>query len=212
MSEEMNNDATPETADTSAETPADTTAEAPAETPAEAPATPAAPAAEAPAEEAVTTADVAEALGATATAASTATAARTIVTKPASGGWFWGTGRRKAAVARVRIKAGKGEFKINKRDLTEFFSQERDHNDINNVLKTTNTLGAVDVAVNIHGGGYTGQSGAIILGLARALRNYDPSLDGVLREHDFLTRDPRKVERKKPGQPGARKRFQFSKR
>jgi small subunit ribosomal protein S9 len=66
--------------------------------------------------------------------------------------------------------------------------------------------------VNIHGGGYTGQAGAIILGLARALRNYDPSLDGVLREHDFLTRDPRKVERKKPGQPGARKRFQFSKR
>ena len=138
--------------------------------------------------------------------------ARVVVTKPAAGGWFWGTGRRKAAVARVRVKAGKGVFKVNNRELTEFFSQERDHNDINNVLQATKTHGAVDVAVNIHGGGFTGQAGAIILGLARALRNYDPSLDGVLREHDFLTRDPRKVERKKPGQPGARKRFQFSKR
>ena len=133
-------------------------------------------------------------------------------TKPASGGWFWGTGRRKAAVARVRVKAGNGQFKVNNRDLTEFFSQERDHNDINYVLKTTGTHGGVDVAVNIRGGGYTGQAGAIVLGLGRALRNFDPSLDGVLREHGFLTRDPRKVERKKPGQPGARKRFQFSKR
>jgi small subunit ribosomal protein S9 len=137
---------------------------------------------------------------------------RTVVTKPAAGGWFWGTGRRKAAVARVRVKAGSGSFIINKRTLEEFFSQERDHNDINHVLKTTGTAGAVDVAVNIHGGGYTGQAGAIVLGLARALRNYDPSLDSTLRDHDFLTRDPRKVERKKPGQPGARKRFQFSKR
>ena len=169
MSEEMNNDATPETADTTADTPADTTAKAPAEAPAETPA----PAAEAPApaEKAVTTDDVADALGATATAAPTAAVARTIVTKPASGGWFWGTGRRKAAVARVRLKAGNGSFIVNKRPLEEFFSQERDHNDINFVLKTTGTAGAVDVAVNIHGGGYTGQAGAIVLGLARALRN-----------------------------------------
>jgi small subunit ribosomal protein S9 len=146
------------------------------------------------------------------TIAPAATVERTVITKPAAGGWFWGTGRRKAAVARVRLKAGNGSFIVNKRPLEEFFSQERDHNDINFVLKTTGTAGAVDVAVNIHGGGYTGQAGAIVLGLARALRNYDPTLDATLREHDFLTRDPRKVERKKPGQPGARKRFQFSKR
>jgi len=186
MSEEVNNDATPETTD--------------------------APVVDA----AVTQEAIADAIGtevaATETMAPATETAPTIVTKPAAGGWFWGTGRRKAAVARVRVKAGNGQFKVNNRDLTEFFSQERDHNDINYVLKTTSTLGQVDVAVNIRGGGYTGQAGAIVLGLGRALRNYDPSLDGVLREHGFLTRDPRKVERKKPGQPGARKRFQFSKR
>jgi small subunit ribosomal protein S9 len=131
---------------------------------------------------------------------------------PPDGHWWWGTGRRKAAVARVRVRPGKGEFKVNDRPMTEFFTEERDHNDINAVLKTTNMMGTVDVFVNVRGGGFTGQAGAIKLGLARALRRYDQSLEHILRDNDFLTRDPRKVERKKYGQPGARKRFQFSKR
>jgi small subunit ribosomal protein S9 len=137
-------------------------------------------------------------------------------TKPAGnapdGHWWWGTGRRKAAVARVRIRPGTGEFNVNKRKLTDFFSEIRDHKNILTVLEKTNTKGSVDVFVNANGGGYTGQAGAIILGLGRALAKYDPSLESTLRDHGYLTRDPRKVERKKPGQPGARKRFQFSKR
>ena len=80
------------------------------------------------------------------------------------------------------------------------------------VLDKTNTKGSVDVFVNTNGGGFTGQAGAIILGLGRALAKYDPSLESILRDNGYLSRDPRKVERKKPGQPKARKRFQFSKR
>jgi len=211
MSEESTNDPA---ADIDA-TAGDATPDAPqADTAAETTAGEAPPAADPPAEAPVVEAPTAtpEPVAETVASAPTTATEQTVVTKPASGGWFWGTGRRKAAVARVRVKAGSGTFIVNKRELKEFFSQERDHNDINHVLQTTGTAGAVDVAVNIHGGGYTGQAGAIVLGLARALRNYDPSLDATLREHDFLTRDPRKVERKKPGQPGARKRFQFSKR
>ena len=127
-------------------------------------------------------------------------------------GWWRGTGRRKAAVARVRVKPGEGVFLVNNRTLDHFFTEERDRNNLHNVLKKTNTFGSMDVHVNVRGGGFTGQAGAIILGLGRALRNYDISLDSTLRENGYLTRDPRKVERKKPGQPGARKRFQFSKR
>jgi len=128
------------------------------------------------------------------------------------GHWWWGTGRRKAAVARVRIRPGNGEFQVNKRKLIDFFSETRDHKNILTVLEKTNTKGSVDVFVNTNGGGYTGQAGAIILGLGRALSKYDPSLESILRDNGYLSRDPRKVERKKPGQPGARKRFQFSKR
>lgn len=131
---------------------------------------------------------------------------------PPDGNWWWGTGRRKTAVARVRIRPGKGVFEVNKRPHDEFFTEIRDRNDIMNVLEKTNTRGSIDVHVNVQGGGYTGQAGAIVLGLARALRRYDASLDAILRDNNFLTRDPRKVERKKYGQPGARKRFQFSKR
>ncbi|MAI67159.1 MAG: 30S ribosomal protein S9 [Phycisphaerae bacterium] len=133
-------------------------------------------------------------------------------TEPQDGHWWWGTGRRKAAVARVRIRPGTGSFTVNKKDLTEYFTELRDHKDIMKVLEKTNTKGSLDVFVNTNGGGYTGQGGAIILGLGRALAKYDPSLDGVLRSNGYLSRDPRRVERKKPGQPGARKRFQFSKR
>jgi small subunit ribosomal protein S9 len=133
-------------------------------------------------------------------------------TTPKDGHWWWGTGRRKAAVARVRIRPGSGEFNVNNKKLTDYFSELRDHQDIVKVLEKTNTNGSLDVFVNTNGGGYTGQSGAIILGLGRALAKYDPSLDSVLRSNGYLSRDPRRVERKKPGQPGARKRFQFSKR
>ena len=131
---------------------------------------------------------------------------------PTAGGWFWGTGRRKASVARVRVRAGDGKFQVNGHDLKKFFSQERDHNDIGAVLEATNTTGALEVQVKVHGGGYTGQAGAIRLGLGRALMRYDGTLEQTLRNRGYLSRDPRRVERKKPGQPGARKRFQFSKR
>ena len=135
-----------------------------------------------------------------------------VATKPTAGNWWWGLGRRKRAVARVRIRPGDGKFIINKRPYTEFFTEERDHKDVINVLQKTKTEGSLDVYVNVRGGGYTGQAGAIVLGLGRALNRYDTSLDPILRDNDFLSRDPRKVERKKYGQPGARKRFQFSKR
>jgi small subunit ribosomal protein S9 len=131
---------------------------------------------------------------------------------PPDGHWWWGTGRRKAAVARVRVRPGTGRFVVNKKPYEQFFTGERDQNDLMNVLHKTNTAGTLDVFVNVTGGGFTGQAGAIVLGLARALRRYDESLEPILRDNNFLTRDPRQVERKKYGQPGARKRFQFSKR
>jgi len=132
--------------------------------------------------------------------------------KPDRGGFVWGTGRRKSSVARVRIKPGEGKYLVNGRDLTAYFTQLRDQNDAIAPLKLTKTEGRLDVFVNVNGGGYTGQAGAVLLGLSRAIKGYDPALEPVLRDNDMLTRDPRRVERKKPGQPGARKRFQFSKR
>jgi small subunit ribosomal protein S9 len=135
-----------------------------------------------------------------------------VPTGPDAHGWWRGTGRRKTAVARVRIKTGTGEFKVNNRDLDVYFCEARDLKNIRNVLEKTGTLGAVDIFVNANGGGYMGQAGAIILGLGRALMKYDTSLEPILRDNGFLTRDAREVERKKYGQPGARKRFQFSKR
>ena len=129
-----------------------------------------------------------------------------------AGNWWWGTGRRKTAVARVRIKPGDGKFFVNERDMNVYFTEERDRNNLLNVLQKTNTTGKVDVHVNVRGGGFMGQAGAVLLGLARALYRYDEGLDAILRENNFLTRDSRKVERKKYGQAGARRRFQFSKR
>jgi small subunit ribosomal protein S9 len=131
---------------------------------------------------------------------------------PSAGGWFWGTGRRKASVARVRIRPGKGEFEVNGKDLKVYLTEERDHKDIQHVLDVAGTGDSLEVKVNAHGGGYTGQAGAIVLGLARALMRFDGSLEQTLRDSGLLSRDPRRVERKKPGQPGARKSFQFSKR
>jgi small subunit ribosomal protein S9 len=126
--------------------------------------------------------------------------------------FIWGTGRRKTSVARVRIKAGKGELKINKKELTKYFTRPQDINAVLAPLKATDTQKSIDVLVNVKGGGITGQSGAVMLGIARALKIYDPQLTQKLRDGGYLTRDSRMVERKKPGQAGARKRFQFSKR
>lgn len=137
--------------------------------------------------------------------------------KPDAHGWWWGTGRRKSAVARVRIKPGKGEIKVQisrkkTKTVDEYFTEMRDRADSVSALKVTNTFGKMDVVVRMHGGGYMGQAQAFRLGIARALKKYDPNLEGVLRENGFLTRDAREVERKKYGMAGARRRFQFSKR
>ncbi|MEM9065020.1 MAG: 30S ribosomal protein S9 [Planctomycetota bacterium] len=134
-------------------------------------------------------------------------------------GWWWGTGRRKSAIARVRIRPAKsgGEFKIQRtrklfKDVDTYFSEDRDRGDCLAPLKLTDTLDKFDVYVRPTGGGIMGQAQAIRLGVARALVNYDPTLERPLREAGYLSRDARRVERKKYGQPGARKRFQFSKR
>ncbi len=126
--------------------------------------------------------------------------------------YTWGVGRRKSAVARVRIAPGTGKIEINGRALNDYFSGERDRKAIFGPLEVTNTGGKMDVLVNADGGGATGQTGAIVMGLARALAKYDTSLEGALRTGAFLTRDSRMKERKKYGQRGARRRFQFSKR
>jgi small subunit ribosomal protein S9 len=126
--------------------------------------------------------------------------------------YIWGTGRRKTAVARVRIAPGSGKIEINKRELNDFLTNERDRKSIFGPLEVTNTGGKLDIFVTTLGGGPTGQSGAILLGIARAIAKYDPTLEVPLRNAGFLTRDSRMKERKKYGQRGARRKFQFSKR
>lgn len=123
-----------------------------------------------------------------------------------------GTGRRKTAVARVRIKKGDGQMTVNGMAIEDYFRIERDRSDIQAPLRITEMLGKVDVWVRVNGGGTTGQAGAIILGIARALQVIDESLHGKLAESGYLTRDGRMVERKKYGFKKARKSFQFSKR
>jgi len=131
---------------------------------------------------------------------------------PDKGGFYWGTGRRKSAVARVRIKPGEGKLLVNKHELKEYFSRKQDRDAVVAPLKTVDAEKTFDVFINVKGGGTTGQSGASCLGVARALRNYDEKYVQALRDGGHLTRDSRMVERKKPGQRGARRRFQFSKR
>lgn len=126
--------------------------------------------------------------------------------------YVWGTGRRKTAVARVRIAPGSGKIEINGRTLNEYFTSERDRKAIFGPLEVTNTGGKLDIWVNTSGGGMMGQAGAVIMGLGRALTKYDPTCEANLRNAGFLTRDSRMKERKKYGQRGARRRFQFSKR
>jgi len=136
----------------------------------------------------------------------------TIEAPPAPKKYVWGVGRRKTAVARVRIAPGSGKIAINGRELNDYFTAERDRKAIFGPLEVTNTGGKMDVFVNADGGGPSGQAGAIVMGLGRALAKYDPGLEGSLRQGGFLTRDSRMKERKKYGQRGARRRFQFSKR
>ncbi len=122
------------------------------------------------------------------------------------------TGRRKTSVAQVRLVSGTGKVLINKRTIDDYFPVEVWRIHALSPLQVTDNIGKFDVFVNVRGGGLTGQSGAIRLGIARALVEYDEKLRGKLREYELLTRDPRMVERKKYGQKKARKRFQFSKR
>jgi small subunit ribosomal protein S9 len=127
-------------------------------------------------------------------------------------GYWWGTGRRKTSVARVRIRPGSGKFVVNKRELHDYFHRDQDRKAALAALKLVQAENSFDVFVNVRGGGITGQAGATLLGVARALKIYDENYLGALRDSGLLTRDPRMVERKKPGQSGARRRFQFSKR
>lgn len=121
-------------------------------------------------------------------------------------------GRRKAAVARVIIKEGNGTITINKRPIEVYFPSSILQYIVKQPLATLDVEGKYDIQANLDGGGYKGQAEALRLGIARALVAINPDDKAVLRKHGFMTRDPRAVERKKPGRPKARKRFQFSKR
>ncbi|MEQ9409878.1 MAG: 30S ribosomal protein S9 [Fuerstiella sp.] len=123
-----------------------------------------------------------------------------------------GTGRRKTSVARVRIKAGSGNFTVNGRSLDTYFCVERDRDFVMAPLRLLQKADEVDVTVRVNGGGTTGQTGAIVLGLGRALQGMLPETHHVLSGAGFLTRDSRMVERKKYGYRKARRSFQFSKR
>ena len=126
--------------------------------------------------------------------------------------YVWGTGRRKSAVARVRIRPGTGKFIVNKREATAYFVHEEHRQSILGPLEAAKMLKSWDVFVNVGGGGYGGQAGAVVMGLARALSKAVPEVDQALRDQGMMTRDARMKERKKYGQRGARARFQFSKR
>jgi small subunit ribosomal protein S9 len=125
---------------------------------------------------------------------------------------YYGTGRRKHSVARVRLVPGEGRIVINKRDMDKYFGLETLKLIVKQPLVLTETLGRYDVLVNVKGGGTTGQAGAIRHGVARALLKADPELRGALKRAGFLTRDPRMKERKKYGLKAARRAPQFSKR
>jgi small subunit ribosomal protein S9 len=148
-------------------------------------------------------------------AESQAVAAAPLVTvaEPPEGKRFWhGTGRRKTSVARIRLRPGEGKILINRRQVDQYFTQEKDRNAVRAPLAAANLLDRVDIWVNVTGGGPTGQAGAVLLGIARALRKAAPGAEDALRDGRLLTRDSRMKERKKYGQRGARRRFQFSKR
>jgi small subunit ribosomal protein S9 len=126
--------------------------------------------------------------------------------------FYLGTGRRKSAVARVRMKPGSGKIVINTREFEKYFDHEKDRQLVLSPLETANMVKSWDIWANVSGGGFTGQAGAVTLGIARAIARAVPEVESSLRDSGLLTRDARAVERKKYGQKGARKRFQFSKR
>jgi small subunit ribosomal protein S9 len=126
--------------------------------------------------------------------------------------FFYGTGRRKSAVARVFIKRGTGSFVVNGKPVDEFFSRETGRMVVRQPLELVEQLGAFDIKVNVNGGGESGQAGAVRHGITRALIEYDATLKPVLSKAGFVTRDAREVERKKVGFHKARRRKQFSKR
>ena len=122
------------------------------------------------------------------------------------------TGRRKCAVARVRLTPGSGNVVVNGKPMADYFTSESLCGFVNQVFTVSETVGKFDIAANCDGGGMAGQAGALRHGITRALINYDEELRAVLKKAGMVTRDARVKERKKSGQPGARRRFQFSKR
>jgi small subunit ribosomal protein S9 len=125
---------------------------------------------------------------------------------------YYGTGRRKTSTARVYLRPGSGEIKINRRPFENYFPNEALRMIIRQPLRLTDTGAKFDILVNVAGGGTAGQAGAVRHGITRALMEFNSDLRGALKKAGLVTRDPRKKERKKYGQKGARKRFQFSKR
>jgi len=123
-----------------------------------------------------------------------------------------GTGRRKTSTARVILRPGTGNFTVNGQKLEQYFFDETHRMLVKRPLEASDTLHKFDILVRVQGGGMHGQAGAVQHGVARALVEFSTELRGLLKKEGFLTRDPRMKERKKYGQPGARKRFQFSKR
>ena len=124
----------------------------------------------------------------------------------------YGTGRRKTSTARVFLRAGSGNFTVNQKPIDQYFFDETHRMIIKQPLQVSDALNKFDILVNVEGGGMRGQAGAVQHGIARALVEFNAELRPSLKKAGFLTRDPRMKERKKYGQPGARKRFQFSKR
>tara|TARA_A100001011_G_C14302015_1_gene841222 strand:+ start:1739 stop:2134 length:396 start_codon:yes stop_codon:yes gene_type:complete len=125
---------------------------------------------------------------------------------------FYATGRRKTSVARVNLTKGKGNITINGRNADDYFARDSIKMVMMQPLELTNLSKDYNIKINVNGGGFTGQAGAIRHAISRVLKKIDPDLRLVLKQAGFLTRDSRQVERKKYGQPGARKKFQFSKR
>jgi small subunit ribosomal protein S9 len=125
---------------------------------------------------------------------------------------IWGLGRRKSAIARIRLKPGAGGFLVNGRELNEFFPVLMAQQRATEPLRVTQTRESYDILATVGGGGVLGQAEAVMLGIARALKKLNPGFDPLLREHGLLTRDSRMKERKKYGRRGARRGFQFSKR
>lgn len=127
-------------------------------------------------------------------------------------GRFYGTGKRKNAIARVFLKPGDGQIQVNGRTLPNYFPRETSQMVVGQPFELLEQVGAFDVEVNVHGGGVSAQAEAVRHGISRALLNVNPEFRGALKRAGFLTRDAREKERKKPGQPGARKKYQYSKR